>query len=626
MSVFSVYAILTSIFTIGDFLALRYFALAYIYFTPERMFSGSCLTAMTTAVGMVVLALLIAYAICRPFDRTLRKIKNENYVPDEEEIRKCLSCYKKLIILTIAATIVGFGFGQGIVTYFGVKAGRHENIPLQITLIILQAVSFGALCAQATISGLDFGLAKFRRLLKVKNIDRFKMERGLNFSTMMFVTCFISIFFIGINMLSLLWGSTRHPEAENVIGTGVQCLITSCAFGLIPFIFLALGLSSRIKITTNMIEGISKDGNLSARLNIAMLDDFGSLISTINTMMERFNLLVKDLKEKALNAVVSAEDISSRAVSANTALDKMTDTLSKIDENSTAQSELVNQADDSILTLVENISTIQHHVNEQQRAVEAISSSVTQMSASINSVTETANLAQKTSDVLSASSEAGKKAVDNAVKTMHEIQKASEEVHVIIKAIEDVSEKTNLLAMNAAIEAAHAGKIGAGFAVVANEVRALAALSSKSAKEIQDHINAMSDKIDEGVKAINNAGEAFKDINDKVDDNAVFVKTIFSAMEEQNLNAKNTKESTESVVVAIKAVGQLTTTETQEAGNVRRVIQSVVNASRSTIDAVNEGIIDTEDLKDSISEVGNSASNNKKYVNNISTQMDEFKV
>ena len=209
---------------------------------------------------------------------------------------------------------------------------------------------------------------------------------------------------------------------------------------------------------------------------------------------------------------------------------------------------------------------------------------------------------------------------------MQEIQKSSAEVQEFVDIIKNLASQTNLLSMNAAIEAAHAGEYGQGFAVVAEEVRNLAESSAKSARNIQQHIQEMIVTIDNGVETINSAGQSFMNISQKVEETADFVAEISAAMEEQKIGAAETQQATVTVVDAVHAVNDLAQTQTEDAIQVREFMRTVVKASESTLKAVQDGVISTMHLKESIQEVKDSANNNTQSVDVIEQQVGLFKL
>jgi methyl-accepting chemotaxis protein len=126
------------------------------------------------------------------------------------------------------------------------------------------------------------------------------------------------------------------------------------------------------------------------------------------------------------------------------------------------------------------------------------------------------------------------KVVAAAVNAMGEIEKSSQQITRIITVIEKIAFQTNLLALNASVEAAHAGEAGRAFAVVANEVRALAQRSADAAQEIGQLISTSSTQVDSGVKLVGDAGNALERIIGSVDEVSTLISQIAMAADQQS--------------------------------------------------------------------------------------------
>jgi len=626
MTVFLSYAILLSLVTLTSVLFLRFFALAFIYNTPEEMFIGGFAINMIVSVFLLVVVLVIAWFFCRPFDKTLKRIKEENYSPTEDEIKKCLDTYRKLNILTISANFIGFFVGQVYMVWDGIHAGRAEYIPVRVVLIVAQAVAFGGISCMSTVNGLDALLSKPRQLLKIQSVSNLKKYRSMALSSILTMTFFVALDFMAVNMLATLYGSFQVPDPTVFMKKGVLCFVLSVLLATYPFLVIIRGLTGRMKHASKVMEDIAQEGDLQHRVNITILDDFGVLTTSINEMIDKLSTMIKQLMDSTDTVSYTSKIINASVFNSSNAIDEFSTMLEKINGNSSEQNNLVLEADKSISRLAKSIKVIREHLAEQSNSVATISSSVTQMTANIGSVAETAERARGSAEILTQKSEQGKQSIENAIKTMQEIQKSSAEVQEFVDIIKNLASQTNLLSMNAAIEAAHAGEYGQGFAVVAEEVRNLAESSAKSARNIQQHIQEMIVTIDNGVETINSAGESFMDISRKVEETANFVGEISAAMEEQKIGAAETQQATITVVDAVHAVNDLAQTQTEDAVQVREFMRTVVQASESTLKAVQDGVISTMHLKESIQEVKDSATNNTQSVDVIEQQMGLFKV
>ena len=179
----------------------------------------------------------------------------------------------------------------------------------------------------------------------------------------------------------------------------------------------------------------------------------------------------------------------------------------------------------------------------QSAAVEEMSASLEELIASIQDVAKNAN---SVSHAASASAEQAKKgggAVKQLVSSMEVINDSSKKITAIIKVITDIAEQTNLLALNAAIEAARAGEHGKGFAVVADEVRKLAERSATAALEITKLIRESGSQVEDGVQLSTNAGEMLLAVNEQVVKTSDMIEQISAATEEQAATSNTIKDS-----------------------------------------------------------------------------------
>lgn len=634
MSVFLVYCSLLVPITYINVLLLRWFALEFIYDNPEVMWSGC---GMTLIVGTVLLCVvtLIAWFITKPFDQIIKKIKTENYQVTQEDINIGLASYKKLNILTICADIFGFFIGQIILVAIGILNGSNIFVPTRVAFIILQAVGFGMIAMASTITGLDKSLSKHRKLLHIRSMLDYRKHKTLDISTTVALVIGAIVYFMTMNMLISpygmfyrmdILGETFNTTINLMIKRGIECFLLSFALSAYPLLVVLIHLKQRIKSTSSALEDIAVKGDLSSRIDITMTDDFGLLTSSINTMMSKLSTMIENLSNGTNAVSNSAAVISQSAVSASGAINNVSSLLERIKENSSSQNQLIYEATENIEGLVNSVENVKKQVETQNEEMALISTSITQMTENINSVANTAKKAQEVSIKLSDTSSIGSSAVENAIATMEEVTQSFDEVQTIVQVIQEIAEQTNLLSMNAAIEAAHAGDIGKGFAVVADQVNTLANSSSESATDIGTKLSDLMIKISAGVNAITAAGKAFEGIKEKISENAEMVQLIANAMEEQKIGANETQDSAKEILLSVQQVKELAESETTQAAGLREFMQTVVEASKTTETAINDGLIATDNLQNTIKLVDDSASGNKNVVNDIQNQVKQFKV
>jgi uncharacterized coiled-coil DUF342 family protein len=227
-----------------------------------------------------------------------------------------------------------------------------------------------------------------------------------------------------------------------------------------------------------------------------------------------------------------------------------------IDSISTGSSQVLNAS-----TQIESSSTELTNVSNQQSAnVEEVTASVSEATATNNQNRTNAYDAQNLSQDANSSAKIGFEHIKELSVSMEEINKSSTNISNIIQTIDEIAFQTNLLALNAAVEAARAGEHGLGFAVVAEEVRALASRSSDAAKETADIIEESIEQVKRGNKIASDTNESFSEILDKSEKSYQLVSEITSSITEQ----QSFMEQINTSMGSVDTNTQLLTTSSEE--------------------------------------------------------------
>ena len=330
-------------------------------------------------------------------------------------------------------------------------------------------------------------------------------------------------------------------------------------------------LVSSVNDLTRRIKEISEgDGDLTQRINSKRTDELGKLASAFDDFVAKLQTLISEIS------------------SSSTSLENNAVQLTNTHENA------------------------QRVSNEQTRSIEQIAAAVNEFSVSIREVAErtlsTANETDHTAELTTQ----GMKIIDNSVDEINQLansikkanqvieQLASESNNIatVLEVIRNIAEQTNLLALNAAIEAARAGEQGRGFAVVADEVRSLASKTQKSTEEIQNMI----DKLQSGVK---DAVSSILDGSNRVEKNV-----------ELSLNIQQMFESIQSSATIVSDMATQIATATEQ--------QSSVSEELSTnLEHLNEQNRVSQGLSNEINEVAKRVGSS---VNKLSKDVGQFKI
>ncbi len=327
-----------------------------------------------------------------------------------------------------------------------------------------------------------------------------------------------------------------------LIGIGIYVGLRS-SDKIVKPIYEMVGAANRIAI-----------GDVDLQLDIKTGDEIEDLAEAFNQMIDASQMqadIIKTIANGDFSIDVelrSQHDVVGEAL--QTMLDTNNEVYKKIYEVAEQVASGAEQVEAGALVLAESTA-------EQSVSVEKLLVSVEQVSERTSESALTAGEAAQIGAEIETRAEGGMGQMDRMISAVKEINQASSGISNVIKVIQDIAAQTNLLSLNAAVEAARAGQQGKGFAVVAEEVRILASKSSDAVKDSQTLINNTMEKAQIGSKIAEETAQSLVKIIDSISESTVMIGDIASNAGQQAESIKSINISVTSVVEAVHSVSAL---------------------------------------------------------------------
>lgn len=619
-----------SLATIGGALTLRWLALDFLYANMPDFIPGIAGTLISSAALATSFSFVLYYWISK-IEKVGKKVQKTGEVTENDK-KTVLVFFKTLKSLIVVENVCGFFIGQLVCMILDFKNGVLPYELSRAVIIMIQASLVGVIAGMYEVYYLDNKLGPYRKLLQIRSV-RDMPGKSHTISSRILVTCIAALFFMGINCFtcgySIIHGDNIASGAnlmQEYLLRGIRCLILVAAECVGLILIVLKEMKNRLAATSELVTNLADTGDITKRIDVSMQDDIAVLISSLNFFLDKLEGIIMNLSTDSSAVSDTANILEESAAKSVESLKVVKEAVAFIDSEDKNNNESIKKAYTDIQSVKDDAERVEKHIRNQASAMNETSEAVAKMNESIENVANISLMANQISDKLKRTSEMGTEAIQTAVNAISEIQGASVQIQGIIKMIQKIASQTNLLSMNASIEAAHAGSFGAGFAVVADEVRSLANTSSKNAKTIKDYMNEMSQKIDNGVSAIQKAGLAFNQIDSDVDETVRIVEQIRQATELQKIGAADTLQSTQTVVEAINQIEEVAKQQRQHADAVYTVMLNVVNSSQEITNALEKTSESIECVSVNLTDVEDCSRINKVSVESMNDHINLFKL
>jgi methyl-accepting chemotaxis protein len=320
---------------------------------------------------------------------------------------------------------------------------------------------------------------------------------------------FIEIASMDANTESLIQVVTTQfgiiqEESAKAAARAMNLALAMALASIMVAVLVALSMANRIASTIRTLAagiGQMKCGDLTVHFTVKSSDELGQLARDLDAFAESLKDAMATVQSSSSTSVTVKEELVATATEASASVHQINANTAFISGNILKLSDSVSSVQSAVTLADSGILSLEHLLFDQSAMIEESTASVTQMIASIASVTDATVRRRSAGEALVESARRGGEKLAATVAIIRDITANVDEISGTAKMIRDLANQTNLLAMNAAIEAAHAGEAGMGFAIVADEIRRLAEASSTNSKRISGVLKEVVAKIEQAASS-----------------------------------------------------------------------------------------------------------------------------
>ena len=565
-------------------------------------------------VGVFILAIILIYILFKYVINILM-----NYHQNEEAYEHALKWIKLYETLLIVMPVV-FCLIFPIIL-IAIQAPEYHGTKIATALAMFSA---GNCFLFALIFYVMF-IQGFERWLQI--IPLHSDFRGMPLKIRSVLTAFFS--FTGTLLIALAPLITLEDE------TTVQAVITTktlplacigICMGLFDLYLQASGFTTRLQTSLNFTTVMAKKDYTQKAIPIISRDEFGFLSRELNEFQYGTAALLHKIVSESESLTLLGNELADNMTKTAGTVRHISTNIENVKQQALTQTTSVTETSATIEEIVNTIRQLNGSIEIQAASVARSSSSIEQMTAHISSVTQRL---EKNSELMQQAHEQavnGKKGAHTANEIVAQIAERSGALLETSQVIQNIAAQTNLLAMNAAIEAAHAGESGKGFAVVADEIRKLAEESNVQGKRIGEVIKESLQIIEQMTLAGGGAEKTFDKVYELITNLSAQEKEILASMREQENANREILEAVKDIntaTVDVKDGSAAMLQGSERAAEDMHRLDSFTNIVTSSMNEMADGAMQ---INNAVQEVHAIAQKNKQSIKNLAGEVAKFKV
>ena len=428
--------------------------------------------------------------------------------------------------------------------------------------------------------------------------------------------------FLSCTAVNVFTAGAKKALIETIIE--YICILTGVV--VLMYILVRRRVSIPLQLTSGALRNIAEgDGDLTVRLPVRGHDEIAELSLYFNQTIEKIGMSVKSVGSSTYKLQQIGNSLAVNMTETASAINEISANIEGVKKQMANHASSVVAVGSSLQVISQTIGDMNTHIKTQTETVDTSSADIAQMVSNVKSATEGIEANIKTLEALHSATNTGKAVIAEAVDLSKAVDDSSEVLLETSTVIQNIASQTNLLAMNAAIEAAHAGETGKGFAVVADEIRKLAEESNMHGKNITVILRELKEKIGKVNEAAEAVAHQFDSIFELVEKTKGQERTVMDAMHEQT-------EDSGRIMQAIHKIGEIThgaqrnSNEMLESSNrVAIEMKQLGIMSDSIANSMNEMAVGAVQINNTVQGVNTISQDNKESIENLLSEVSKFK-
>jgi methyl-accepting chemotaxis protein len=432
-------------------------------------------------------------------------------------------------------------------------------------------------------------------------------------------------------IVKILGGLSAKIEAQNrastvrnmslAIGVSILVIIFSVVFMMI----FSRSLSRRVMgLETVMGRVAVKD--MTVRSRDRSRDEIGKLGGHINSMIDVLSDFFGTVRGATVKVDELKDTISSGSTESAAALNQITKNIESIKNQFIRLDRNVVTTTDAIVNIGGGISDLTVDISKQSESINNTSSSIEQMNASVQSVARLSVDRKHRADELTEVIRQGGEKIGATNDLIKSITREIDDILEITEIINNVSEQTNLLSMNAAIESAHAGEAGKGFAVVAEEIRKLAESTGENAARIDQSLKSITEKIRDALESSDLSYRSFENVSQVVRDFASAMTEISSNMDELSSGSQEILRATNDIAEITNSIQERSVSMDGGAKEIQNAMREVRDISSGVARGMDEIDLGVKEILESLVDISAKTGESRERMDALNEILDTFSV